>query len=85
MRLSLDLNKRYTYADYLTWWDNKRRELVNGFIRMMTPAPKVRHQEVCVNLSGELRQIIKKITANVRFFLRHLTYAYPAMAKRKII
>ncbi|MDR1115766.1 MAG: hypothetical protein LBL33_06435 [Tannerella sp.] len=42
MKLLLDLNKRYPYADYLTWWDDKRRELVNGFIRMMSPVPKVR-------------------------------------------
>jgi Uma2 family endonuclease len=68
MRLSLDLNKRYTYADYLTWWDDKRRELVNGFIRMMTPAPKVRHQEVCVNLCGELRHIIKKNNGKCKIF-----------------
>ena len=27
MELSLDLNKRYTYADYLTWMDDKMRVL----------------------------------------------------------
>ena len=27
MELTLDQNKRYTYADYLTWMDDKRREL----------------------------------------------------------
>jgi hypothetical protein len=44
MELSLDLKKRYTYADYLTWWDDKRRELVNGFIRMMKSAESPTHQ-----------------------------------------
>ena len=33
--LVLDLNKRYTYADYLTWMDDVRRELIDGFIKMM--------------------------------------------------
>ena len=33
--LVLDLNKRYTYADYLTWMDDVRRELIDGFINMM--------------------------------------------------
>ena len=33
MELVLDLKKRYTYADYLTWMDNVRRELIEGFIR----------------------------------------------------
>ena len=44
--LQLDLNKRYTYADYLTWLDEKRRELINGFIHLMTPAPARKHQQI---------------------------------------
>ncbi|MDR1022013.1 MAG: hypothetical protein LBL94_01890 [Prevotellaceae bacterium] len=50
MELSLDINKRYSYADYYTWWDDKRRELVNGFIKMMSPAAVPQHQEVSGNL-----------------------------------
>ena len=49
--LNLDLNKRYTYADYLTWMDDVRRELYDGFIKMMTPAPSMRHQEISVNFT----------------------------------
>ena len=49
--LNLDLNKRYTYADYLTWMDDVRRELYDGFIKLMTPAPSRRHQELSVNLT----------------------------------
>jgi Uma2 family endonuclease len=60
MELPLDLKKHYTYADYLTWLDDKRRELVDGFIRVMSPAPKVQHQRINGNLFGELRNIIKK-------------------------
>jgi len=56
--LELDLNKRYTYADYLTWMDDKRRELFNGFIRLMTPAPSRKHQEISFNLTGILRNYI---------------------------
>jgi Uma2 family endonuclease len=67
MELSLDLNKRYTYADYLTWWDDKRRELVNGFIKMMS-APAPLHQEISVNLSGELRNIIKKNNGKCKIY-----------------
>jgi len=50
--LNLDLNKRYTYADYLTWMDDKRRELYDGFIRLMTPAPSNTHQRTSTNLTG---------------------------------
>jgi len=49
--LNLDLKKRYTYADYLTWMDDVRRELFDGFIRLMTPAPSRRHQELSVNMT----------------------------------
>jgi Uma2 family endonuclease len=46
MEITLDTNKRYSYADYLTWMDDKRRELINGFVSLMTPAPARLHQKV---------------------------------------
>ncbi|MDR0815121.1 MAG: Uma2 family endonuclease [Bacteroidales bacterium] len=46
MELVLDMNRQYTYADYLTWWDDKRRELINGFIKMMSPAATMSHAVV---------------------------------------
>jgi Uma2 family endonuclease len=68
MELSLDLNKRYTYADYLTWWDDRRRELVNGFIRMMSPAPTSQHQEITLKLSVKLYGIIEKHKGKCKIF-----------------
>ena len=59
MELSLDMNKRYTYADYLTWLDDKRRELIHGFIKMMSPAPRPIHADVSFNISWHLRAILK--------------------------
>jgi Uma2 family endonuclease len=59
MEYLLDPKKQYTYADYLTWLDDKRRELVNGFIRMMS-APTSQHQRISRNLSGWLFNIIMK-------------------------
>ncbi len=50
----LDPNKRYFYADYLTWMDDVRRELYDGFIKLMTPAPSSEHQEISVNLTALL-------------------------------
>ncbi|OQY02844.1 MAG: hypothetical protein B6I20_06390, partial [Bacteroidetes bacterium 4572_117] len=60
MELELDLNKKYTYADYLTWLDEKRRELYNGFIRMMTPAPAMKHQAVLSELNTEFVNFLRK-------------------------
>ena len=38
--------KRYTYADYYSWNDGKRYELIDGTAYMMEPAPLWRHQSV---------------------------------------
>ena len=59
MELTLDLNKRYTYADYLTWLDDVRRELIEGFIKFL-PAPRSVHAKVGYNISWHLGAIIKK-------------------------
>ena len=48
--LNLDLTKRYTYADYLTWLDDVRRELFDGFIRMMSPSPSRKHQKISAKM-----------------------------------
>jgi len=46
----LDLNKRYTYADYLTWQFDDVVELIRGKIFKMSPAPSRLHQETSSNL-----------------------------------
>ena len=56
--LELDPSKRYTYADYLTWLDDKRRELINGFIHLMS-APMRRHARVAGELYTLLGVFIK--------------------------
>ena len=57
MIIALPLRKeeaRYTYADYLTWDDDERWEIIEGVPYLMSPAPSTDHQGVC----GELfRQI----------------------------
>jgi len=62
--LNLDINKRYSYADYLTWMDDKRRELYDGLIvELVTPSRK--HQQVSVHLISLIGNYIsnKKIEA----------------------
>jgi Uma2 family endonuclease len=60
MEVVLDLNQRYTYADYLTWWDDKRRELVGGLVKMMSPAASVSHARVVVNIINLMVNYIRK-------------------------
>ena len=57
--LNLDLTKRYSYADYLGWFDDIRRELHDGFIKLMSPAPNFYHQDISGNLSFELMKFLK--------------------------
>jgi Uma2 family endonuclease len=60
MELVLNLKKRYTYADYLTWADDKVRELIGGFIKVMSPSAKPIHQEVNASLIYEFKKFIRK-------------------------
>ncbi|HMO41677.1 MAG TPA: Uma2 family endonuclease [Saprospiraceae bacterium] len=46
----LDLSKKYTYADYLTWRFSEMVELIRGKIFKMSPAPNLYHQEISSNM-----------------------------------
>lgn len=50
----LDLDKIYSYEDYLTWQFDDMVELIKGKIMKMSPAPNVRHQTIETNLSRML-------------------------------
>ena len=53
-----DYNKRYTYADYLTWDDDQRWELIDGVPFLMS-APTVQHQRISGNLFVEIKTFLK--------------------------
>lgn len=55
----------YTYADYLTWDDGKRYELIDGAVYMMSPAPSPVHQRVSGNLFLQLATYLKGKTCEV--------------------
>jgi Uma2 family endonuclease len=55
----LDINKRYTYADYLTWMFDERVELFKGWVKKMSPAPNMSHQKISWNLSYEIAGYLK--------------------------
>jgi len=46
----LDLSKKYTYADYLTWQFDEMVELIRGKVFRMSPAPSRIHQQISSNL-----------------------------------
>ena len=55
MALAQKTKKGFTYADYLTWPDDERWELINGEAYNMTPAPTTRHQNIVYNVSFILK------------------------------
>jgi len=55
----LDLNGRYTYADYLSWKFEEMVELIKGRIFKMSPAPNSFHQSISMNLSGIIKSKLK--------------------------
>jgi len=57
--LNLDMSKRYTYADYLTWFDDVRRELIDGFIHLMSVPARI-HAQITSELMFLIRVFVKK-------------------------
>ena len=55
---ALDLNKSYSYAEYLTWQFQERLELIKGKIFKMTPAPARRHQKASVKLLNQIENYL---------------------------
>lgn len=55
----LDLDKVYSYADYLLWKFEERIELIKGKIFRMSPAPSRKHQDVSMNLIAEILPTFK--------------------------
>ena len=63
----LDLNKTYTFADYLRWRFKERVELIKGKILKMSPAPAPIHQKISFRLGGIFYNLFKN--GNCEVFL----------------
>lgn len=55
----LDLTKRYTYSDYLTWQFDEMVELIRGQVFRMSPAPLSAHQLISMEISGQIYDYLK--------------------------
>lgn len=54
MGLSLRDSHLHTYAEYLTWPDERRYELIDGLAYAMSPAPSRQHQQVVGELFAQI-------------------------------
>jgi hypothetical protein len=58
MEVAVRILPHYTYADYKHWEGNW--ELIEGIPYAISPAPLPKHQYIASNLTGELRNAVKK-------------------------
>jgi Uma2 family endonuclease len=56
--LAYKLDESYTYADYLSWDDSERYEIIDGIVYAMA-SPAIRHQEISGELYGEIWGFLK--------------------------
>ena len=53
------LDNYFTYADYCTWPDDERWELIDGVAYAMSPSPTRWHQSVSWKLAGQLYKFLE--------------------------
>ena len=58
-KLATRLNEKFSYANYLSWPDDERWELIEGVAYDMSPAPSTEHQGISFKLSGILYDFLK--------------------------
>lgn len=56
----IEQKKKYNYEDYLKLGDDKRYEIIEGELFMMTPAPSIIHQRILRNLGYFLYKSISE-------------------------
>ncbi|MEL7124221.1 MAG: Uma2 family endonuclease [Bacteroidota bacterium] len=77
----LDLTKKYTYKDYLTWQFDERVELIRGKVVRMSPAPGTSHQRASSNLHVAVGSYLRKKPCNI--FSAPFDVKLPSLDKSK--
>jgi Uma2 family endonuclease len=60
-----DYSQSYTYGDYLKFEIEEMVEIIRGKIFRMSPAPRVKHQQISINFILKLGKILEKQTCKV--------------------
>jgi len=72
---ALEPNERFTYRNYRTWPDSERWELIGGRAWAMSPAPRLRHQEVLGRLFSDMKVFLR--TRPCRVFIAPFDVLFP--------
>lgn len=73
--------ERYTYADYLTWDDDVRRELIDGEIFVMSPAPRRSHQRLALALATQIEAQIEETDGDCEVNIAPFDVRLPASSE----
>ena len=57
--MALPLEKEWNYADLLSWEDDMRYELIEGYPVMMAPGPSTVHQDILGELFAQFHAYLK--------------------------
>ena len=74
--LNLNPSKRYTYADYLTWFDDTHRELINGFMHLMS-APNSIHARLSHVISWFMETFVRQRKGKCRIYHAPFDVRFP--------
>jgi len=58
-KLNEKSDEKFSYADYLSWPDDERWEIIEGVAYDMSPSPTTEHQGISFKLSGILYAFLK--------------------------
>ncbi len=56
---ALTRDARYTWADYCSWPNEERWELIDGVAYALSPAPPTGHQDVVLRLGGDIERQLR--------------------------
>ncbi|MGL4943296.1 MAG: Uma2 family endonuclease [Thermoguttaceae bacterium] len=68
-KVVLSPTQRYSYADYLTWLDDARREIIGGLVTLMNPAPSMPHARIAFKTAHRLQTIIESRCGKCEVFM----------------
>lgn len=52
------IDKKFSYQDYLNWPDDERWEIIDGAAIDITPSPKRKHQILSLNLTFKIKETL---------------------------
>jgi Uma2 family endonuclease len=71
----------YTYADYLSWMDNRRRELIDGVVFDLLSAPTRWHSQISGSIFGKLWNYITKRKGKCEIYHAPFDVRFPKNGK----